>query len=189
MNVLGVQFDSKLSWFGQINKTINKSKKSLHALNLIRKYFSKTEMKGLLTSNFYSILYCNSEIRHLPTLAPQLKQILLAASANALKLCTSKLPLNNSYTAIHNVAKRATPTQMSKYKHAAAGCPCLERGVSSCAVQKLRGSVLCLAEGVGKAGRWLRACVVCVVRGWVRVRVGWLVRPWWRPPARLEWSK
>ena len=42
----------------------------------------------------------------------------MSASANAIKLCLSKLPLNTSHETIHRLAKRATPTQMSSYKHA-----------------------------------------------------------------------
>ena len=118
INVLGVQFDSKLSWKDQVNKTINKAKKAFHAISLIRKYFDKNEIKGLLTSNYFSVLYYNSEIWHLPTLSPHLKQKLLSASANAIKLCLTKLPQNTSFESIHNLAKRATPTQISSYKHA-----------------------------------------------------------------------
>ena len=118
INVLGVQFDSKLSWYEQVNKSINKAKKAYHAINLVKKYFNKMELKGLLTSNYYSVLYYNSEIWHLPTLSPPLKQKLLSASANALKLCLTSLPPNTSFDAIHNLTKRSTPTQMSSYKHA-----------------------------------------------------------------------
>ena len=116
MNVLGVQFDAKLNWKDQVNKSINKAKMTLHAISLINKYFNKNELKGLLTSNYYSVLYYNSEIWHLPTLSPLLKQKLLSASANALKLSLSKIPQNTSFESIHRLAKRATPTQMSDYK-------------------------------------------------------------------------
>ena len=118
MNVLGVQFDTKLSWSDQVNKTINKAKKAFHAINILKKHFTNEELKGLLTSSYYSILYYNSEIWHLPTLSPQLKQKLLSASSNALKLCLSQLPLNTSFELIRRLTKRATPTQMSEYKHA-----------------------------------------------------------------------
>ena len=101
-----------------LGSSINKAKKTFHAINLIKKYFNQEELKGLLTSNYFSVLYYNSEIWHLPTLSPLLKQKLLSASANAVKLCLSKLPLNTSYEAIHRLAKMATPSQMSNYKHA-----------------------------------------------------------------------
>ena len=42
----------------------------------------------------------------------------MSASANAIKLCLSKLPPNTSYDSMHRLAKRATPEQMSGYKHA-----------------------------------------------------------------------
>ena len=35
-----------------------------------------------------------------------------------IKLCLTKLPLNTSFESIHTLANRATPTQMSAYKHA-----------------------------------------------------------------------
>ena len=85
MNVLGVEFDSKLTWSNHIAKQINKAKSALHAINMIKKYFTQSEILTLLTANFYSILYYNSEIWQLPTLKPELNQMLLSASANALK--------------------------------------------------------------------------------------------------------
>ena len=94
------------------------AKKAYHAINLIKKYFNSSKLKGLLTSNYYLILYYNNEIWHIPTLAPPLKQKLLSASANAIKLCLTKLPWNTSYEAIYRLANRGTPEQMSKYKHA-----------------------------------------------------------------------
>ena len=63
MNVLGVCFDSKLTWSLHVAKTINKANIALHAIRLIKKYFTSSEIKQLITSNFYSILYYNSEIK------------------------------------------------------------------------------------------------------------------------------
>ena len=118
INVLGVLFDSKLTWSKQVSQTTQKAKKSLHAIKMIRKYFTKGEITTLLTSNFYSILYYNSEIWHIPTLAPELKQILLSASANALKLSQHVPNQMQSFISIHEECKRALPEQMMLYKHA-----------------------------------------------------------------------
>ena len=117
MNVLGVIFDSTLNWSSHISQTITKSKKALHAIRLIKKYFKKDEILNLLTSNFYSILYYNSEIWHLPTLSPQLKKLLLSASANALKLTQVVPDRMQSFISIHIECKRALPDQMMMYKH------------------------------------------------------------------------
>ena len=75
--LLALQIVKKLEWRDQVNKSINKAKKAYHAINLIRKYFNCDELKGLVTSNYYSILYYNSEIWHLPSLSPNLKQKML----------------------------------------------------------------------------------------------------------------
>ena len=67
MNVLGVTFDSKLNWQTHIENATSWAKKALHTINLIRKHLSKEELLNLITSNYYSILYYNSEIWHIPS--------------------------------------------------------------------------------------------------------------------------
>ena len=52
MNVLGVTFDSKLNWQAQIENTVCNSKKALHAIYLIRKYFSKNKLLKIINSNY-----------------------------------------------------------------------------------------------------------------------------------------
>ena len=53
----------------------------------------------------------------LPTLSPKLKQILLSASAKALKLCLPMQEPMTSFATIHSLAGRATPQQYCDYKH------------------------------------------------------------------------
>ena len=117
INVLGVTFDSKMQWSEQVANTIKKANKSLIAIKLISKYFRTHEIKNLITSNFYSVLYYNSEIWHLPKLAPYLKNLLLSASAKALKLCTHSYTQEMSFIELHEINKRATPEQHCIYKH------------------------------------------------------------------------
>ena len=118
MNVLGVQFDSKLSWSHQVSKCIKKANSTLHAIRLIKGYFTPKELLDLITANFYSTLYYNSEIWLLPNLNPFLKNQLLAASASALKLCTPSYNLSISYLDLHLMNKRAIPSKITLYKHA-----------------------------------------------------------------------
>jgi hypothetical protein len=54
MNVLGVIFDSKLQWSLQVANSINKSKAALHAIKLIKGFFSPSELLTLITSNYHS---------------------------------------------------------------------------------------------------------------------------------------
>ena len=116
MNVLGVKFDSNLQWAPQVSATIKKANSALHAIKLIKRYFDKGELSRLLTSNFFSILYYNSEIWHLKNLHYHLHNQLKSASANALKLCTLNYEPNMSYDTLHSINKRALPNQMLLYK-------------------------------------------------------------------------
>ena len=117
MNVLGVCFDSKLTWSKHISNAINKANIALHAIKLIKKYFNNQEILQLLTSNFYSILYYNSEIWHIPTLKFELKQKLISASANALKLSQRLPDPMESFFNVHRNCKRSLPYQIMEYKH------------------------------------------------------------------------
>ena len=98
--------------------TVNKSKKALNAIFLIRKYFSKKQLLSIITSNFYTILYYNAEVWLLPTLGPQLKQKILSASSAPLKLCTPNYNYLMSFNSLHYLNQRATPTQFTIYTHA-----------------------------------------------------------------------
>ena len=62
MNVLGVTFDSKLNWSNHVANAIGKANIALFALRLIKKLITNAEMRTLLDSNFYSILYYNAVI-------------------------------------------------------------------------------------------------------------------------------
>ena len=84
INVLGVVFDSKLNWQLHVATAITKAKKALFALRLLKKYFSPPEMRLLLDSNFYSILYYNAVIWLTPNLKSESKQSLLSVSAERL---------------------------------------------------------------------------------------------------------
>ena len=118
MNVLGVIFDQKLQWSEHIAHAISKANKSLVALRMIKKYFTTKELLQLITSNFYSILYYNSELWHVPSLKNGLKQKLLSSSAKAIKMCVKYCTRDISFINIHRIYKRATPEQFLLYKHA-----------------------------------------------------------------------
>ena len=109
MNVLGVIFDSKLQWNDHIAHTIKKSNSALHCIKLIKNYFNVRELHLIITSNFYLVLYYNSEIWNIPSLGFKLKQKLLSASSSALKLCTPTYNDRMSFLESHNINKRPTP--------------------------------------------------------------------------------
>ena len=75
----------------QVANALSKALKVLNATKLIKRYFNRTELLQLITSNVYSILYYNSEIWHLPSL----KHLL----TNRFSTLNGKIPLewlNNS---------------------------------------------------------------------------------------------
>ena len=115
-NILGVIFDSKLTWADHISHAIKCSITALNAIRIIKRFFTKKELLSLVTSNFYSILYYNSEIWQIPTLKTTLKQSLLSTSAKALKVCCSSYEYNMSFINLHKSCLRATPDEMLTYK-------------------------------------------------------------------------
>jgi hypothetical protein len=59
--------------------------------------FTKEELRTLLTANYYSVLFYNSEIWHIPSLNPNSKQHLLAVSARALLVHKNDSSVLHSY--------------------------------------------------------------------------------------------
>ena len=116
INVLSLVFDSKLSWGPQVANAITKSSKALNALRLISRYFNKKELIQLVTTNYYSILFYNSEVWHLNNLKQSLKRTLLTASSRALKVCLKNFDPYISYETLHKMAKWATPEKLMMYK-------------------------------------------------------------------------
>ena len=82
----------------------------------MKKFFNQKELFQLITSNFYSILFNNSEIWHLPTITATLNRKLLSASACAQGVCWKNENNYVSFESLHKLSQRATPDQFIKYK-------------------------------------------------------------------------
>jgi hypothetical protein len=105
-----------MQWSKHIYSAVTKSNRALNAIKLIRKYFNSMELVQLIISNFYSVLFYNSEIWHLNNLKQKDKSLLLTSSSNALKIATHfKYPFI-SYKNLHQITKRATPEMYCNYK-------------------------------------------------------------------------
>ena len=116
INFLGVLFDQKMQWTDYVAHCILKSNKALSAIRLIKKNFTTKELLQLITSNFYSVLFYNSEIWHLQSLKSTLKQKLLSSSAKAIKACVKYCTNDISFLRIHEIYNRATPENYLQYK-------------------------------------------------------------------------
>ena len=116
MNVLGVIFDSKLNWGPQVASAICKARKALYAVRLLRKFFNDQEMRILLDSYVYSVLYYNAVIWLTPELSSSMKQSLLSISANALRSCTISNCTEISFERLHIISRKCTPSQIMSYQ-------------------------------------------------------------------------
>jgi len=114
MNVLGIRFDSRLAWDLQVDSAILKSRKKLHAMRRLRKFFTEKEMIGLLTANVFSRLYYGSQVWLLPNLKERLFKKLFSHSGQILKLIDNDL----SYMSLHKKFNRSTPKIFSIYQTA-----------------------------------------------------------------------
>ena len=114
--MLGVIFDSKLNWSIHVANSISKANKALFALRLIKKFFTDAEMRTLLDSNFYSILYYNAVIWLTPTLRSDLKHNLITASACALRSCLMNKGFYISFVNLHKIHNKCTPEQIMYYQ-------------------------------------------------------------------------
>ena len=85
-----------------------KLKSHFFALRLLDKYFIAEQMRSLLDSNFYFILYYNAVIWLNPQLSACMQQELLSISANALRSCMM-------YNCA-KICKKSTPKQKMLYQ-------------------------------------------------------------------------
>jgi hypothetical protein len=93
-----------------------KANKVLNAIKLIGRYFNTNELVKILTSNFYSFLYYNSEVWMLQLLSELKNHLLLAASPKALKMALRYLEKLIIYQNLHVLTNRATPTMICNYQ-------------------------------------------------------------------------
>jgi hypothetical protein len=103
INVLVVLFDFKVQLSHYVSQAIFKSNKALNVIKPIRRFFNSKELIQLLTSNFFSILYYNSEGWHLPALHQNIKKSLIAASSGALKMALHYPKYNISCTSQNSI--------------------------------------------------------------------------------------
>ena len=111
INVLGVLFDTRLTWDSHVDYCITGARKSLHVLRTIRLFFTEKEMANIITSIYYSKLYYGAQVWLLPDLKERHYKRLYSESGRALKLIDRSL----SHRQLHKQFCRATPRIYSLY--------------------------------------------------------------------------
>lgn len=62
VKVLGLLFDSDLGWTSHLEKVKQKARHALHKMKFLRKYLTMEEMKKVITSHFFGMLYYASPV-------------------------------------------------------------------------------------------------------------------------------
>ena len=112
MKVLGIHFDSRMSWDIQVDNAILNSRKSLHALRLVRTFFTDKEMIKLVTANVFSKMYYGSQVWLLPNLKEKLFTKMFSHSGRILKI----IDKDSSFRMLHKKYNRSTPKIFALYQ-------------------------------------------------------------------------
>jgi hypothetical protein len=112
MNILGISFDSRLTWEDQIEKAIANAMRARQGIGLIRKFFTPEELCKIVTSMAFSRLYYGAEIWLVPSLKENLWRKLYSCSGRLLKT----IDAGSTYEQLHKRFKRATPRMFCNYQ-------------------------------------------------------------------------
>ena len=137
IRVLGLFFDTKLSWYTQAMTAIEKANKIKQGLRLVGKYFTKEEMVKISTSLFYSRLYYGAKVWLHAGLSAAIKKKLWQASSRMLRITQKDWNCEKSFEELHKITRRATPKMWSNYVHCCALFDVVENGKPSILLSKL----------------------------------------------------
>ena len=137
INVLGIRFDTKMTWCDQARHAMGKANKAKQGLALIRKYFNQNEALRLATAYFYSTLYYGAKVWLISTLHHGIKKQLWQISSRMLRIVERDFTSNLSYMKLHKKYQRATPTMWCNYATATAMWSVLNEQISESILIKM----------------------------------------------------
>ncbi len=117
MTVLGVKFDSKLSWTKHVKKTIGVCQSLKPALRYLCSRLSKNDLTKVITSHYFSRLYYGSEIWFAP-LSCTNRKLISSMHYYALRLIIRDFKRCVSRPVIDSLTARASPNEFNNYKFA-----------------------------------------------------------------------
>ena len=115
MRVLGVIFDSKMSWEAHINNIASNIKKKIHALRKISSDLNHSERLSVAHGSIYSVLYYAAGTWLNDHLSIKLKRILKGLSNSILRIVFGKRIMDCDTQQLHSLAHMLTPAQMTFY--------------------------------------------------------------------------
>jgi Reverse transcriptase (RNA-dependent DNA polymerase) len=116
MKVLGIEFDSRLTWARHVDKIILEAKRASHGLRRLSRFIPQERMMELATAFVYSKLYYGAVVWLNEAMAKPYWKRILAVSAHTIKNALGLYEWNLSYKDLHELAGRAMPKQMSDYQ-------------------------------------------------------------------------
>jgi len=115
MKVLGVQFDSNLTWDSHINKTINRTTQKIKMIRHLRRWISKDEALKIVTSHYFGQTYYCSPVWMHDTLSYENWKRLRSQHYRALRAAIGDQKRTRPRQELDQLCKRATPRQWSYY--------------------------------------------------------------------------
>lgn len=115
MKILGIIFDSKLTWQSHVDYTIKKVMSSIYGLRQLSKYIKQENMMQLATAFSYSKLYYGAAVWLNESLNKQAWKRINSVSASVIKSALGLYDWRISYNDLHEISGRANPMKMSKY--------------------------------------------------------------------------
>ena len=116
MRVLGVMFDSKLSWENHVVHVCNTVKKKIHALRRISSDLSQRELLSIAHGSIYSVLYYAAGTWLNEGLKERFLKRLKVLSNSTLQIVFGKRRQECSTLELHSLANVLTPEQMALYQ-------------------------------------------------------------------------
>ncbi len=114
IKVLGVTFDSKLSWDKHLDKAINKGRNLISVFRHVRKYLTEKQFLKSVTCNFYSIVYYGASV-WLSSCKSISKTKLHSLHFRLLRTACKDYKNKISRDDLTNRCMRATPLEWSRY--------------------------------------------------------------------------
>ena len=118
MRVLGVMFDSKLSWENHIVHVCNIVKKKIYALRRISSDLNQAELLNIAHGSIYSVLYYAAGTWLNEGLKEKFVRRLKVLSNSTLQIVFGKRRQECSTLELHSLANMLTPKQMVLYQPA-----------------------------------------------------------------------
>jgi len=115
IKVLGITFDSNLGWASHLEKIKQKARFVLHKMKFLRRYLTMEEMKKVITSHFYGMIYYGAPVWMTETSLSSTWNLLNVLHYKALRTVCADYNRKKSRRLLDSLVKRARPHEWMKF--------------------------------------------------------------------------